>query len=139
MRAVFEPYQIRTEMVPGELDFEKDGIPRVFDAHLNVLTHLHVRGDDQNPDKSRTIEPAVPKFLSSDELKLQIQPVSLPTEAVHPGLRESVVTTHRKAAEQQITVARTAVQAARDKLIEISGAGSQPVIDSTGKLQTNST
>lgn len=125
MRAVFEPYQIRTEMVSGELDFEKDGIPRVFDAHLDVLTHLHVRGDDQNPDKSRTMEPAVPAFLSSDELKLEIQPVSLPTEAVHPGLRESVVTTHREAAEQQITVSRAAVQAARDKLIEIELAAKE--------------
>jgi mono/diheme cytochrome c family protein len=125
MRAVFEPYQIRTEMVPGELDFEKDGIPRVFDAHLDVLTHLHVRGDDQNADKSGTMEPAVPAFLSSDELKLEIHPVSLPTEAVHPGLRKSVVTTHRQAAEQQITAARATVQAARDKLIEIELAAKE--------------
>src|SRR5437867_6668233 len=36
LRALFEPYQIRTEMVPGQLDFEKDGIPRAFDAHLDV-------------------------------------------------------------------------------------------------------
>ncbi|MDA1230360.1 MAG: DUF1553 domain-containing protein [Planctomycetota bacterium] len=61
----------------------------------------------------------MPAFLTSDELKLEIQPVSLPTEAVHPGLRESVVTTHRKAAELQITAARSAVQAARNKLSEI--------------------
>ena len=119
LRAIFEPYQIRTEMVPGELDFEKDGIPRVFDAHLDVLTHLHVRGDEQNPDKSRTIEPAVPAFLSSDERTLEIHPVSLPTESAHPGLRESAVTTHRQGAEQQFTVARSALQAVRDKLVEI--------------------
>ena len=113
LRAVFEPYQIRTEMVPGEIDFEKDGIPRAFDAHLDVLTHLHVRGDDQNPDRSCTMEPAVPAFLLSDELKLEIEPVSLPTEAAYPGLRESVVATHREAAEEQIKAARSAVESAK--------------------------
>ena len=112
LRAVFEPYQIRAEMVPGEPDFEKDGIPRVFDAHLDVLTWLHVRGDDQNPDKSCTMEPAVPAFLSSDELKLEIESVLLPTEAAYPGLRESVVATHRQAAVLQIEAARSAVEAA---------------------------
>ena len=118
LRAVFEPYQIRTEMVPGELDFEKDGIPRVFDAHLDVLTHLHVRGDDQNPDKSCTMQPAVPAFLSSDELKFEIESVSLPTEATHPGLREFVVATHRHAAEQQIVAARSAVETAAPLPVE---------------------
>ena len=110
LRAVFEPYQIRTEMVPGELDFERDGIPRVFDAHLDVPTHLHVRGDEQNPDKSCTMHPEVPAFLSSDELKFEIESVILPTEATNPGLREFVVTTHRQAAEQQIEAARSAVK-----------------------------
>ena len=112
LRAIFEPYQVRTEMVPGELDFEKDGIPRAFDAHLDVPTYLHVRGDDRNPDTSRMMEPAVPAFLSSDELKLAIEPFELPIEATHPGLREFVVNTHRQAAEQQIAAARSAVDAA---------------------------
>ena len=112
LRAVFEPYQIRAEMVPGEPDFEKDGIPRVFDAHLDAPTYLHVRGDDQNPDKSCPMEPAVPAFLSSDDLRLEIEPVSLPTEATYPGLRESVVATHREAAEEQIKAARSTVDAA---------------------------
>src|SRR5208282_254774 len=91
LRAIFEPYQIRTEMVPDQIDFEKDGIPRAFDAHLDVPTHLHVRGDDRNPDKTRTMEPAVPAFLLSDDLKLTIDPVALPMEATAPGIREFVV------------------------------------------------
>ncbi len=118
LRAIFEPYQIRTEMVPGQLDFEKDGIPRAFDAHLDVPTHLHVRGDDRNPDKSRVMEPAVPAFLSSDELTLAIEPITLPPEATHPGLREFVINTHRQSAEQQIAAARSAVEAAKKKLAE---------------------
>src|SRR6218665_1068069 len=28
LRAIFEPYQLRTDAVAGELDHEKDGIPR---------------------------------------------------------------------------------------------------------------
>ena len=122
LRAIFEPYQIRTEMVPGQIDFEKDGIPRAFDAHLDVQTHLHVRGDDRNPDKTRTLEPSVPAFLSQDDLKLVIEPVSLPIEATYPGLREFVFAAHRQAAEQQIATARAAVEAAKANLGEAEAA-----------------
>ena len=121
-RAIFEPYQIRAEMVPGQTNFEKDGIPRVFDAHLEVPTYLHIRGDDRNPDKSRTIQPAVPAFLSSDALTLAIKPVSLPVEATYPGLRESIVKTHRNLAEQQLAAARSAVDAATKRLAESQAA-----------------
>jgi hypothetical protein len=118
LRALFEPYQIRTEMVPGQIDFEKDGIPRAFDAHLDVPTHLHIRGDDRNPDKTHVMEPAIPAFLSFDEGKLAIAPVALPAEATYPGLREFVVSTHHQAAQQQIESARAAVDAAKKKLAE---------------------
>lgn len=120
LRAIFEPYQIRTEMVPGQTDFEKDGIPRAFDAHLDVVTHLHLRGDDRNPDKSRSMEPTVPGFLSHS--KFQIEPVELPPEAVHPGLREFVVKAHREAAELQVEAARTVLESAKKKLVESEAA-----------------
>ena len=121
-RAIFEPYQVRTEMLPGQTDFEKDGIPRAFDAHLDVPTYLHVRGDDRKPDESRRLEPAVPAFLSSDAFKLAIEPVSLPVEATHPGLRQFVVKAHREAAEQKITAARSGLEAARKTLVEAEAA-----------------
>ena len=117
-RALFEPYQIRHEMVSGQTDFEKDGIPRAFDAHLDVPTYLHLRGDDRRPDKSRKLEPGVPAFLSSGTLTLAIKPVSLPAEATYPGLRAHVVQTHREVAEQQIASARAAVDVATKKLAE---------------------
>ena len=31
MRAFFEPYQVRTDELPGEPDVTQDGLPRVFD------------------------------------------------------------------------------------------------------------
>ena len=62
MRAIFEPYQVRTDMVPGEVDLEKDGIPRAFDCNLDAKTFLHIRGDDRRPDEGRPIEPGVPRI-----------------------------------------------------------------------------
>ena len=129
-RAIFEPYQIRTEMVPHQTDFEKDGIPTAYDAHLDVPTYLHVRGDDRKPDKSRLMEPAVPAFLASDALTLAIAPVSLPVEATYPGLRTFVVNTHRDAADQQLAAARAALDAATTKLAE-SVAAAQKLAEKT--------
>ena len=132
LRAIFEPYQIRTEMVPGQSDYEKDGIPRAFDAHLDIPTYLHVRGDDRNPDKNRVLEPSMPAFLSLGELKLVIEPVALPLDAAQPGLRDFAVRTHRQAAEQQIAAAHSALDAAKAKLGEsekaatASGAPAKP-------------
>lgn len=125
LRAIFEPYQIRTEMSPGQIDYEKNGIPRAFDAHLDVPTYLHVRGDDRNPDKSRTLDPAVPAFLSPDGLKLKIEPVPLPIEATYPGLRDFVVQAHRQAASQQLALARVAVETAKRKLAEAEKAAEE--------------
>ena len=121
-RAIFEPYQIRTEMLPGQTDFEKNGIPRAFDAHLDVPTYVHVRGDDRKPDKSRSLEPGVPAFLSSDTFKLAIEPISLPVEATHPGLRPFVVKSHREAANQKVATARSALQAAQKTFAEAEAA-----------------
>ena len=49
LRAFFEPYQVRIDKVPGEIDLERDGMPRVFDCHLDVPTYRFVRGDEKHP------------------------------------------------------------------------------------------
>jgi len=117
MRAVFEPYQVRTESVPGEIDFEKDGVPRAYDCNLEAPTFVHLRGDDRNPDKSRVIEPAFPAFLMTGVLgAVKIEPVALPAEAAQPGLRSFVVEAHLKAAELRIAAARAELDAAKKKL-----------------------
>lgn len=112
-RAIFEPYQVRTDLVSGEVDFERDGIPRAFDCNLAAPTHLHVRGDDRSPDKSRELTPAVPAFLS--QLPWQIEPIELPLEAHQPGLRPFVLQSHLDAAQKKIDSAKAALEAARDK------------------------
>src|SRR5262245_14227403 len=58
-RAFFEPYQVRTDQLPGEADYQKDGLPRVFDCNLAAPTYLFVRGDDRQPKKDQVIEPGV--------------------------------------------------------------------------------
>ncbi len=87
MRAIFEPYQVRTDRVPGELDRMKNGIPRVYDASLSTKTYLFERGDERNPVKDQPIEPAVPKALGGS---FEIQPVSLSALAYQPDKRPFV-------------------------------------------------
>ena len=113
IRAIFEPYQVRTDALPGEIDFEKDGLPRAFDCNLDAPTFLHIRGDERNPDKSRAIEPIVPAFLALGEWK--IEPVTLPIDASQPSLRPFVVESYLKIAVQRIADARAAVEAAKSK------------------------
>ncbi len=114
LRAIFEPYQVRTDAIAGELDFEKNGLPRPFDCNLDALTYLHLRGDDRNPDKSKVIEPKIPAFLSSGSFL--IEPVTLPVGAYQPGLRAHVIEAHTKSAENFAALARDALTAAQKKM-----------------------
>lgn len=115
-RAFFEPYQVRTEQLPGELDYEKDGLPRAYDCNLDTPTYLFRRGDDKRPVTEEPLTPGLPPLLSFDEL--QITPVTLPAEAHQPGLRPWVLENHVKKAEQEIVAATMAVETARRVLEE---------------------
>jgi hypothetical protein len=117
LRAFFEPYHARLDMVPGELDLERNGIPRVFDARPDEPTYRFVRGDEKNPDKSRTIAPGVPAFLAP---KLpDIKPVELPVEAWQPQRRAWVIDGYIAAAKQKVTTAEAALAAAEKRLAEL--------------------
>ena len=114
MRAFFEPYQVRTDIMGSELDFEKDGLPRAFDCNLDTPTYLHIRGDDRNPDPARVMHPAIPQFLACGDFS--IAPLVLPAEAWNPGLRQGVIDAYLQAAERQIENARLTLIAAKEKL-----------------------
>ena len=64
LRAVFEPMHVRLDPWPGEVDFGKNGLPRVFDLHLDRPTFRHVRGDEKNEDKARALSAGIPSVLS---------------------------------------------------------------------------
>ncbi len=107
LRAFFEPYQVRTDMVADVGDFERDGIPRAFDCNANVPTYLFVRGDDKQPRTDKPLSPGVPAFLS---LKLPIiREVKLPLEAYQPGLRPLIMATYRQAANEKVRIAEETI------------------------------
>ncbi|HEX3149262.1 MAG TPA: DUF1553 domain-containing protein [Gemmataceae bacterium] len=112
-RAFFEPYQVRAEMVPGEIDFEKDALPTGFDCNLDAITFKHRRGDDRQPIKEVKITPGLPAVLAAE---LTIDAVNLPAEAYAPHLRQFVEVNYIKTAEAKVTAAREAVAKAKDAL-----------------------
>ena len=116
-RAIFEPHQVRLDPVPGVIDFEKDGLPRVFDDHPDAETFLHLRGNPKNPDSETKIIPRVPEILASFQPK--IEPINLPVTAFAPGIREYVQQDYLQAAQNSIAAAEKGVAGAKRKLAEL--------------------
>ncbi len=116
MRAIFEPHQVRLDPVPGEIDFEKDGLPRVFDDHTDLPTFLHKRGNPMTPDKETKITAGVPAFLAS--FQPAIQPVILPYEAYVPGARDYVQQDRLRRQTSKIETAENELAAARKQLAD---------------------
>lgn len=104
LRALFEPHQVRLDPVPGEIDSEKNGIPRVFDDQPGAKTFLHVRGDPANPDKAIKITPAVPAVFAS--FAASIEPVALPLGEWAPASRDHVRRDRLAAAGSKLAAAR---------------------------------
>ncbi|MSU61802.1 MAG: DUF1553 domain-containing protein [Pedosphaera sp.] len=114
MRAFFEPYHVRLDLLPGEPDLEKDGLPRAFDGHLDAPTYRFVRGQENQPDKSAIIAPGVPALLAFKELS--ILPVSLPLEVHQPERRAWVIETHLTAARKKMDAAEVPIPQMRQAL-----------------------
>jgi hypothetical protein len=117
LRAIFEPHQVRLDPVPGETDFDKAGLPRVFDDHINEATYLHQRGDPKSPDKTKPIEPGVPAILAGFEHK--ITPIKLPRHAYSPGTRPYVIKAHLSKVRSELKAIdkrRTEAERQRDEL-----------------------
>jgi hypothetical protein len=79
---------VRVDRVKGQVDTEKDGLSRIYDAELDRPTYLLVRGDIQNPDKENILAPGVPRAFGAAFGK--ITPVSLPIESYYPDHRPFV-------------------------------------------------
>ncbi len=110
LRAFFEPYQVRLDLVPGETDLERDGLPRIFDCNLDQPTYLHIRGNDTQPNKDKPIVPQLPGFMAFDDFA--IEPVTLPLEAHQPGLKPHVLADHLRDAEAKLQSATEQLQKA---------------------------
>jgi hypothetical protein len=88
LRAVFEPYNVRTDRLPGELDILRNGLPRAFDRTLDSKTYVFDRGDERRPEKDRVIAPGVPPSLGGS---YSVEPVTLPSRAQTPAKRKFVI------------------------------------------------
>jgi uncharacterized protein DUF1553/uncharacterized protein DUF1549 len=103
MRAIFEPHQIRTDLIPGQADTAKDGLVRVFDTDTNAPTYFFPRGDERKPDTNRVMSPGVLQVLGG---KLSIESVTLPHFAAFPDRREFVIKDIIAASEKAVADAR---------------------------------
>ncbi|MAT16075.1 MAG: hypothetical protein CMJ46_12490 [Planctomyces sp.] len=113
LRAVFEPYHVRLDMVPGETDLVKDAIPRAFDGLLQEPTYLFIRGDERNPDKSAVIEPNVPETLRFSEVT--VEPVDLPHSSWQPARRAWVFESHLNKARERVVKAEAREKSLSEK------------------------
>lgn len=114
MRAFFEPYHVRLDVLPGEPNLTRDGIPRVFDGLLDTPTYRFVRGQESNPDKSVAVSPGVPEIIAFNELT--ITPVSLPSQAWQPVRRPWVIDDQLAAARSKLKSAQMEVEKLRKEL-----------------------
>jgi hypothetical protein len=89
---------------------EKDGLPRIFDAHLDEPTYVHIRGDAKNLDKTRKIEPGVPSLWAGSGFPPTR--VSLPLFAHRPELQPFVLRDQLNNAEAVIETKANAVSKA---------------------------
>jgi hypothetical protein len=110
-RAIFEPYNVRTDRVPGQTNVEKDGLPRIFDAEPTVATYFFHRGDERQPDKERALPPGVPGALGGSPFA--VQEVALPLFSHTPDKRPFVIEDDLSAAAAAIDAARKKAEAAR--------------------------
>jgi hypothetical protein len=126
-RAFFEPYQVRMDLTGGVTDFEKDGVPRVFDCNLSAPTYLFVRGDEKQP-KKKPLPPGLPGVFAA---RVDIRPVSLPPDAHSPGLRPEVLQAYLAQAEAGIATARSNLAQARKTLTDIETIARTPTKSAT--------
>ncbi len=106
MRAIFEPYHVRTDRVPGELDVKKMGMPRVFDKTVAAKTYLLARGDERFPVKDKVMLPGVPKALGG-QYKAEV--VKLSRLAYQPAKRDFVKKGMMAAEQDEVAKAKTAL------------------------------
>ena len=110
-RAFFEPYDVRTDRVPGQTDVDKDGVVHAYDADTSKPTFRFIRGNENAPEKEKPLTAGVPAFLAA---KLDIRPVTIPLEARYPDGRDFVQQDLIRAAEAEIERARADLAKAKD-------------------------
>ena len=130
MRAFFEPYQVRMDLVPGEADLARDAIPRAYDRNPETPTYLFVRGQETQPDRSRVMAPGVPALLGVT--LPDIRPVDLPPTAWQPERRHWVLETQVRVARQELETVRA--EAARALAKAAASTNATASVSSSAKI-----
>ncbi|MFM7844662.1 MAG: DUF1549 domain-containing protein, partial [Planctomycetota bacterium] len=133
MRAVFEPYHVRVDQLPGEVDLAANGVPRAFDGLPDDPTYRLIRGQESQPDKTRVIRPGVPSMFSFADF--EVQPVTLPRQAWQPGRQPWVIENQlalarrqQSAAASSLSDAKKALAQAQTMVQESGNSSSQPQV-----------
>jgi len=116
LRAIFEPYDVRTDRLPGVLDTNKDGLARVYDARPEAVTYLFQRGDPNRPDKEQALTPGVPGVIDAAEFEPQAK--SLLLRNYYPAMREFVARDMVEQAQASIATAEAELAGAEKKRLE---------------------
>jgi hypothetical protein len=103
LRAVFEPYEVRTDPVVTAAGEPAAGFPRVYDANLDAVTHLFLRGDPKRPAPEQPMLPGTPEVLGG---AFDIQPRPLPLVSYYPAAAAPLLPDATKRAEQAVVAAR---------------------------------
>ena len=115
LRAIFEPYDIRTDRIPGQADAEKDGLVRVFDAKADAQTFVFARGNEKEPIKDQPLTAGVPKLFAG--VPFAVEPVSFAPTAYYQGLAGFIQEEARAAAKTAIEKAKADLAAAGQALV----------------------
>lgn len=126
LRAIFEPYDVRTDRQPGQADTAKDGLARSYDARLDTPTFLFVRGDEKQPIKDKPISPALPAWLTAGQ-SFAVAPISLPPASYYPNSQPFVHEEAMAAAQAAVTAAELAERTAREQLASARALKPDPV------------
>lgn len=142
LRAIFEPYDVRTDRVASQPDIAKDGLARVYDAHAGTPTFLFIRGDEKEPVKDKPLAPQVPSVFGVS--MVAAADVPLPPVAYYPGLLKFV---HDEAlagaradasrTENLTGVATAALTLAKQRLAMFQAAAVMPVTEIPPVLADN--
>lgn len=123
LRAIFEPYDVRTDRIPGQVNPEQDGLVRVFDARADAQTFLFVRGNEKEPKKEEPLPPGTPAVFTG--VPFAVEPVSFEPAQYYQGLAPFVQ-------EESRVTARAAVEKAKTDL-----ATSQKLLADARQKQTD--
>ncbi|MBM3844914.1 MAG: DUF1553 domain-containing protein [Verrucomicrobia bacterium] len=89
MRAFFEPYDIRTNLLSHAGDASTNSLVQAFDGRLADPTYVFTRGDEARPETNQPVLPQLPSFLG--KRSLDIAAVDLPLDSYYPALSEPAV------------------------------------------------